>query len=66
MLTNKIIDSQERTKENLSALYINNQKIQKAERNELAVKAINLFGEFLDFYKLENTKEIFTAETNFK
>jgi hypothetical protein len=45
---------------------LNNQKIQKAERNELAIKAINLFGEFLDFFKLENTKEIFTAETNFK
>jgi hypothetical protein len=32
----------------------------------LAIKSLNLFGEFLDYFELKNTKEIFNAETNFK
>ena len=60
-----IIDSQERQSENLSALYLNNQKIQSAKNDPNALKSLELFADFLEFYKIDNTKEIFLAEANY-
>ncbi len=65
MFINKIIDSQERSKENLSALYLNNRKIQTAKNSQDTLEAFEFFVDFLDFYKLNSTKEIFLAETNY-
>lgn len=61
-----IIDSQERQKDKVSALYVNNHKIQSAKTDENALKALELFADFLEFYQLGNTKEIFLAETNYQ
>ena len=60
-----MIDSQERSKDNLSVLYLNNKKIQGAKNNEKAVQAFELFADFLDAFKLANTKEIFGSESNY-
>lgn len=60
-----MIDSQERSKDNLSVLYLNNKKIQGAKNNETANQAFELFADFLDSFKLANTKEIFGSEANY-
>lgn len=60
-----MIDSQERTKDNLSVLYLNNKKIQGAKNDETAIQAFELFADFLDSFKLANTKEIFGSEANY-
>ncbi len=49
----------------MSALYLNNRKIQATKNNHLALKSMELFVDFLDNYKLQNTKEIFVSEANY-
>ena len=60
-----MIDSQERSKDNLSVLYVNNKKIQGAKKDETAIQAFELFADFLDSFKLANTKEIFNSEASY-
>jgi len=66
MFANQIIDSQEKSKDNVSALYLNNKKIQGAKNNQTAVKCFELFSDFLEQHKLANTSEVFASEADYK
>lgn len=66
MFSKNIIDSQEKSKENVSALFLNNKKIQNAKSNPTTMKCLELFGDFLETYKLTNTSEVFSSEADYK
>lgn len=61
-----MIDNQEKETTGPSVLYLNNRKIQSAKNNETAVKAFEIFAEFLDSYQMQNTKEIFNSEAHYQ
>ena len=50
----------------MSALYLNNKKIQGAKNNQTALKCFELFSDFLEQHKLVNTSEVFVSEADYK
>ena len=61
-----MIDNQEKETSGPSVLYLNNRKIQSAKNNQNVTKAFEIFADFLNCYQLQNTKEIFASEANYK
>ena len=50
----------------MSALYLNNKKVQAAKTNQNTLKCFELFGDFIEQYKLVNTSEVFSSEADYK
>jgi hypothetical protein len=50
----------------VSALYLNNKKVQAAKQNQNALKCFEMFSDFLENLKLNNTQDVFDSEANYK